>query len=66
MDAVAVAGCFRGKTVLVTGSTGFLGKCTPAGARTGRSLRGAAYPVPGKVEIVGSSLVRRLPPSVLI
>ncbi|VAI00667.1 unnamed protein product [Triticum turgidum subsp. durum] len=26
MDARAVAGCFRGKTILVTGSTGFLGK----------------------------------------
>ncbi|KAM0892881.1 hypothetical protein ACQ4PT_025489 [Festuca glaucescens] len=26
MDAVEVAGCFRDKTILVTGSTGFLGK----------------------------------------
>ncbi|KAM0828893.1 hypothetical protein ACQ4PT_067238 [Festuca glaucescens] len=29
MDPSAVAGCFRDKTILVTGSTGFLGKCMP-------------------------------------
>ena len=28
MDAAKVAGRFRERTVLVTGSTGFLGKCT--------------------------------------
>lgn len=27
MDATAVVGCFRDRTILVTGSTGFLGKC---------------------------------------
>uniref|UniRef100_A0ACD5UWC3 Uncharacterized protein n=1 Tax=Avena sativa TaxID=4498 RepID=A0ACD5UWC3_AVESA len=26
MDAIAVAGCFRDKSILITGSTGFLGK----------------------------------------